>query len=250
MSGCGNDVVETGEACDGQDLAMNTCFAEGYSGGLLQCSAECDLDTSECVSGPTCDHDLGSDTGLVFQGNLNGQGNDTRQYSCSLGGRTSEDISLSWTAPSTGCFELSVDSTQAIDTVIGMYEDCGLDQMLDCDDEHGALNPDSILEFDAVANTTYAFSIDAYAFDDEGPIDVTITPCVSIPAEWTCPDARYAGGQGCDCGCGALDPDCEDETVDSCDNCGPQGACSSSNCGRLDPEQNWTCDSNGGPFGR
>jgi hypothetical protein len=252
MSGCGNSVAEGQEACDGDDLGESTCAGEGFSGGQLRCTASCELDTSQCLTGPPCDEDLGTGTGLVFQGSLSGQGNDTRSYSCSAGGRQSADLSFSWTAPSSGCFDISVDSTQAIDTVIGMYDDCRLSNEIGCDDERGSTNPDSILQFDAVANTTYAFSVDAYAHGDEGPIDVTISPCLTIPPEWNCVESRYAGGQGCDCGCGALDPDCLDETVDSCDNCGPPGSCSSLNCYLVDPEQNWTCGgyNMGGPFGR
>ncbi|WAS96500.1 hypothetical protein [Nannocystis punicea] len=32
---------------------------------------------------------------------------------------------------------------------------------------------------------------------------------VSPPPEWTCDAARFGGSDGCDCGCGAPDPDCD-----------------------------------------
>jgi hypothetical protein len=35
-------------------------------------------------------------------------------------------------------------------------------------------------------------------------------PKVLTNAVWTCPWDRYASGDGCDCGCGAIDPDCGD----------------------------------------
>lgn len=252
LAECGNGIVESSEECDGADLAGRTCASEGFSGGLLQCSEDCALDTTECVAGPTCEEDLDSATGLAFEGHLNNQRNDTRYYTCSTGGRLSEDVSLAWTAPSSGCFEFRVDSTQEIDTIIAVFEDCALDTPLACDNEYGSIDPDSILEFEAVANTTYAISIDAYEPGDEGPIELTIVPCdAAVPADWECPDARYGMNQDCDCGCGALDPDCADATVDSCDSCGASGSCGSNTCSDIDPEQNWNCeDDNGGPFGR
>uniref|UniRef100_A0A7S4PC76 LNR domain-containing protein n=1 Tax=Paramoeba aestuarina TaxID=180227 RepID=A0A7S4PC76_9EUKA len=32
----------------------------------------------------------------------------------------------------------------------------------------------------------------------------------SIPSSWSCPDSFYASRDGCDCECGAWDPDCDD----------------------------------------
>jgi hypothetical protein len=44
--------------------------------------------------------------------------------------------------------------------------------------------------------------------------------CEGVPAAWTCAPDQYAGGlgNGCDCGCGVVDPDCDlaGETVDNC----------------------------------
>ena len=31
-----------------------------------------------------------------------------------------------------------------------------------------------------------------------------------VPAEWTCDPAYYGANDGCDCGCGVQDPDCDD----------------------------------------
>ena len=40
----------------------------------------------------------------------------------------------------------------------------------------------------------------------------------AAPAEWTCDGAWYNSGDGCDCGCGARDPDCDlvGQTVTGC----------------------------------
>ncbi|MHC4673588.1 MAG: hypothetical protein ACYTBZ_13980, partial [Planctomycetota bacterium] len=54
--GCGNDVIEGTEVCDGSDLAGETCMSQMGSGytGTLACNAGCDgFDTSGCNSPPT-----------------------------------------------------------------------------------------------------------------------------------------------------------------------------------------------------
>ncbi len=47
---CGNGVVEHGEECDGTDLAGATCGSLGFTGGVLTCSEQCQLNTSMCMS--------------------------------------------------------------------------------------------------------------------------------------------------------------------------------------------------------
>src|SRR5690606_4152406 len=55
-----------------------------------------------------------------------------------------------------------------------------------------------------------------------------------VPPGWTCGTGYYSGGDGCDCGCGEVDPDCADATVGSCDYCDNADACSQvSGCGAL-----------------
>jgi len=49
---------------------------------------------------------------------------------------------------------------------------------------------------------------------------------LTIPSTWTCPDAYYGTSDGCDCDCGAYDPDC-DLTGGSSPDCGLFGSCGS-----------------------
>ena len=55
--------------------------------------------------------------------------------------------------------------------------------------------------------------------------------CVGdLPASWSCSQAYYAAGDGCDCDCGAYDPDCDDpsQTLYGCgtgEACNDQGEC-------------------------
>jgi hypothetical protein len=49
---CGNNVKESGEACDGTDLAGQTCVSQGFGGGVLSCNANCTFNTSACTAPP------------------------------------------------------------------------------------------------------------------------------------------------------------------------------------------------------
>ncbi|MFH2008793.1 MAG: hypothetical protein ABI333_19555 [bacterium] len=60
---CGDGVIEGLEACDGTNLAGETCFNFGYIQGSLACMANCLLiDTNGCSGASACvsDHNLGT----------------------------------------------------------------------------------------------------------------------------------------------------------------------------------------------
>ena len=63
-----------------------------------------------------------------------------------------------------------------------------------------------------------------------------------ISSGWTCEASYFGAGDGCDCGCGALDPDCEDPTQQlfNCaagELCSAQGTCAPASAG-----EDWTCE--------
>ena len=65
---------------------------------------------------------------------------------------------------------------------------------------------------------------------------------------WTCPPGFYGGDDGCDCGCGVIDPDCTDPSAVYCEFC-DDGSCGGADCQNIDPNDNsictepvWTCD--------
>ena len=58
--------------------------------------------------------------------------------------------------------------------------------------------------------------------------------------EWTCADGAFGSGDGCDCGCGILDPDCADNTTASCDTCALDDSCAD-DCMDVDRSHNWRC---------
>ena len=51
-----------------------------------------------------------------------------------------------------------------------------------------------------------------------------------VPTEWTCSTDYYAAEDGCDCDCGAYDPDCDiaGQEVYGCNSTEHTGACTSS----------------------
>lgn len=76
--------------------------------------------------------------------------------------------------------------------------------------------------------------------------NVSVTPINSgygAPPEWQCNRGIYHANDGCDCGCGAPDPDCADSTRESCDTCHVEGSCGLNvvGCGDIDPVDNATC---------
>ncbi|HWB76678.1 MAG TPA: hypothetical protein VG755_17050 [Nannocystaceae bacterium] len=91
-------------------------------------------------------------------------------------------------------------------------------------------------------------------WDCPGTIDPNDTancaPVEGVPDEWTCNPQFYGDGT-CDCGCGAVDSDCADASVDSCEVCAEDGSCGNGDCpGNIDPMDNSTCVPNmGDPWG-
>ncbi len=52
---CGNNIIETGETCDGTELGGLTCetVEGGFTGGTLACTDGCVIDTAGCTTGCT-----------------------------------------------------------------------------------------------------------------------------------------------------------------------------------------------------
>lgn len=63
--------------------------------------------------------------------------------------------------------------------------------------------------------------------------------CVPVPPPppdgWVCADGLYGTDDGCDCGCGVIDPDCPDATADVCEFCGPSSCANDGTGDGCDP---------------
>jgi hypothetical protein len=68
---------------------------------------------------------------------------------------------------------------------------------------------------------------------DEDPLLCTS----NVPPEWTCDASYYDALDGCDCGCGAVDPDCGGTSSALCDYCW----CGTGDCLEVDPADNSQC---------
>ena len=73
--------------------------------------------------------------------------------------------------------------------------------------------------------------------------NVDLTMCMGGPEGWTCLPEYFGTDDGCDCGCGVVDPDCADMTMGSCEYCDNLGSCVAFNgdCTAIDPENNAAC---------
>ncbi len=92
-----------------------------------------------------------------------------------------------------------------------------------------SINPDAVIEEASYDNNVLTVPVTITDVDDVEP----------PPDGWVCPAQFYGTNDGCDCGCGVLDPDCADMTADSCDFCDPPGCANS--CAEIDPDNNAVC---------
>jgi subtilisin-like proprotein convertase family protein len=51
--GCGNEIIEGTEQCDGTNIGFEDCISQGFGSGVLGCDAGCAFDTSGCAA-PFC----------------------------------------------------------------------------------------------------------------------------------------------------------------------------------------------------
>jgi len=115
-SSCGNDRRDTGEACDGADLAGKTCMDFGFYGGELGCAEGCTFDASSCAG--RCGDDM-------INGSEECDGSD-------MGGLTCQDFDHRGGV--LGCrtdctFEMSACEGDCGDAVINGQESCDGDQL-------------------------------------------------------------------------------------------------------------------------
>jgi len=50
VPGCGDEIIGSGEQCEGANLGGSSCSSLGFSGGTLSCSSVCTFNTSACTS--------------------------------------------------------------------------------------------------------------------------------------------------------------------------------------------------------
>ena len=102
------------------------------------------------------------------------------------------------------------------------------------------------------SGSTFSFTRNWIIVDTQNTTDsmfglqVDCPPPIVVPSTWKCSSTYYGAGDGCDCGCGAVDPDCADAKATSCKYCAESGSCytstSISDCpGKINPTNNGIC---------
>lgn len=96
---CGNEVVDAGEECDGENLDDQTCQTQGFAMGDLECS-QCHFDTSGCSD---CGNGTIDDDEQCDGANLN-------HHTCSTEGYTSGTVAcaIDCTLDTSACVELQI----------------------------------------------------------------------------------------------------------------------------------------------
>jgi hypothetical protein len=84
---CGDGVAQGAEACDGTDLAGQTCLTQGFEGGTLACLGGCTgFDTTACTGGgPECGDNVAEGTEVC-------DGTDRRGQTCQSRGFYAGDL--------------------------------------------------------------------------------------------------------------------------------------------------------------
>jgi len=236
--GCGNDMIDSGETCDGAELGGVDCAALGFTDGTASCSAECQIDHSLCT-GWTCDaFDLGvfGGTTLVSVGDscLGRPVFDAGKAGTSCTTRATAGREDLWTVTlhPGGRAEVVLIPTgyEAALWVSGSCDDFDGTSCIGGSDASGIERV--TIENSEAADAIFYLVADGRSLTDCGQYEIRVRSVPQTPGTWSCdPDNyAYAGFDGCDCQCGAWDPDCEEPTllVYGCSGpqiCVPPGIC-------------------------
>ncbi len=125
----------------------------------------------ERIVGPPeggCPNSTASGTGNVLSVSTIGRGHDV-DLDC--GGLDAPDVTVSWTAPSTGTFAISTLGSD-YDTLLGILSSCGGEELA-CNDD-GEVDLTSYIELSATAGTEYIIVLSGFS-DDAGNARLSIT---------------------------------------------------------------------------
>lgn len=100
------------------------------------------------------------------------------------------------------------------------------------------INQSQAIEEASFDNNVLELAVTIEADDADPPPPPPPPP--PAPREWSCDEGYYGTDDGCDCGCGAVDPDCGVTTVDACVYCDNAGSCAT-DCAQIDPNNNAAC---------
>jgi hypothetical protein len=190
---CGNGEIDGDEQCDGANLNSQSCETQGFDGGTLSCTSDCQFDTSNCTK---CG-DGNIDEGEQCDGaNLNSQSCETQGFD---GGTLSCTSDCQFdTSNCTKCGDGNIDEGEQCDGA-NLDEQTCVDRGFD----GGELGCTSTCQFDTTGCTKCG----------DGNIDEGEQCDGANLNEQTCVDHGFAGGE---LGCTST---CQFNTA-GCTNCG------------------------------
>ncbi|MBC8070776.1 MAG: hypothetical protein IAG13_20790 [Deltaproteobacteria bacterium] len=218
---CGNGSIEPFEDCEADDLAGQDCVGIGFTEGELACSGACLFDTSACITTLGCNDDGAcSDDDDCVCSDCDEAGF-CGPFNCNF-----DDVCNPFAegCACTDCYP---------------HPECADNPQCGNDSIEGAEECESadLAGQDCVG---LGFTGGVLACSDTCAFD---TGACTVPGEWTCNPGFFADS-ACDCGCGIVDPDCADASVDVCVFCNDEGSCDEdgSMCpGDIDPIDNAHC---------
>ena len=199
---CGNGAIDAGEQCDGAVLGGQTCISLGFEGGTLTCSASCTTITTACFA---------CGDGNVDAGEQCDDGNTVDGDGCSAICE-SEGPPATWTCNAT--FYAAADGC---DCSCGAHDpDCDIvpSEELFCNGTLSTTGTTCVADVCVIPPIVCGNGIVQTGEQcDDGnttPGDGCSATCqIEVPATWTCMASFFSAHDGCDCGCGAHDPDCD-----------------------------------------
>ena len=250
---CGDGTKDQNEWCDTTDFGSPalTCVDLGFAGGTLACDANCRLDASGCLTvlppESVCDNWLDDDNDTFTDCEDTTDCNGTA--ACTPGNGAA---GIACTEPTDCASNAGADPSCLIESAFGVTngycsefcnlgaDDCGAGKI--CADFTLPSGHGLCLKT-CTGDPECRPADGVYCTDALGTGDLVCW--LGAPASWTCDPTYFGGADGCDCGCGVLDPDCADATVGSCgpSYCNWTGSCadSGSDCSTINPTENWHC---------
>lgn len=158
---------------DTAETALDACAADLTEDAFDQFQADIDACVAEEIVGPAgmCPEETASGTGTILNVSTERRGND---FDPSCSGLGAADVSVEWTAPTSGRFLFSTEGS-SFDTGLAVYDACVGGRELICNDDAGG---ESYSEFvlEVTEGTTYIIVIDGFDANAYGDAVLSVEP--------------------------------------------------------------------------
>lgn len=230
--GCGDGILDEGEACDGDELGGVTCIGLGYEWGTPTCQEDCTLSEATCYATEVCYDGLDNDGDgdgdcdddectascsnacasppalvdpVIVSGTLDGHGS-LLASSCTSGlAPDGGEIAFAVTAAVTGVLEVDLASDENL--VVSVRSACtDLESELACANGQGPAATEH-LSIPVATGETVIVVVEGYSDGDAGAFTLSVESHAVVcgdgkkdPVEG-CDDGNTSDGDGCDALC-------------------------------------------------